>query len=193
MRIAAALLLFAAACATAPPRELTPPSNVALAEELRAMAAEDQDVRQRWMKDQQNEAIRNEARELSKKHVARLDQIIAEHGWPGISLVGFNGMNDAWTLAQHGGRDYLPRVLPLMYEAARRRELDEEMYAKSLDRVLTQQGKKQMYGTQFDTANGKCEPLPIEDAKTADKRRRRAGMQTLAEYTKELCEMYAPK
>ncbi len=80
-----------------------------------------------------------------------------------------------------------------MYEAVLKRELDESLYATSLDRVLTQQGKKQLYGTQFDTSNGKCEPLPIEDADNVDERRTRAGMMPLAEYTKELCAMYAPR
>ena len=157
------------------------------------MYREDSDVRQRWIKDQQNEAIRDEARELSRKHIERLEQIIETHGWPGISIAGFNGMTAAWTLAQHGGRDFLPRVLPLMYDAVLKNELDEAMYAKSLDRVLVQQGKKQLYGTQFDTAHGRCEPLPIEDAENVDARRMRAGLGTLAEYTKELCAMYAPK
>lgn len=192
MRFAAALLLLAA-CATGTPRELTPPSNAALAEELAAMVQEDQDVRQRWLEDRQSEALRSEARQLARTHVARLDEIVAAHGWPGISLVGFNGMNHAWTLAQHGGADYLARVLPLMYEAVRTRELDESLYATSLDRVLTQQGKKQLYGTQFDTADGKCEPLPIEDPANVDRRRARAKMPPLADYTKELCAMYAPK
>ena len=155
------------------------------------MAAEDKDVRERWTKDQQNQALREEARALSVKHIARLEQIISEHGWPGISLVGFNGMNQAWLLAQHGGRDFLPRILPLMYEAVLKGELDESLYGTSLDRVLIQQGQPQMYGTQFQP--GKCEPLPIDDPANVDARRKRAGMDPLADYTKELCEMYGLK
>ncbi|HEY0159076.1 MAG TPA: DUF6624 domain-containing protein [Thermoanaerobaculia bacterium] len=172
-------------------RELTPPANAALAAELRTMAEEDKALRERWTKDQQNQALREEVRAADAKHAARLDQIIAAHGWPGISLVGFNGMNDAWLIAQHGGRDYVPRVLPLMYEAVLKGELDESLYGTSLDRVLTFQNKPQLYGTQFKA--GSCEPYPIDDPANVDARRKRAGMPPLAEYTKQLCEIFGAK
>jgi hypothetical protein len=178
-------LLLLALLLEATQRELTPPANAALAEELRAMATDDRDIRTRWTKDQQNQALRDEVRALDAKHVARLEQIIAAHGWPGITLVGFNGMNDAWLIAQHGGRDFLPRVLPLMYEAVLKGELDERLYGTSLDRVLVQQDKPQVYGTQFKA--GTCEPYPIDDAANVDARRKRAGMDPLADYKKELC------
>ena len=181
--IAIALLLLTA-CATVP-REMTPPADAALAADLRAMAQEDVEAQKRWAADRQNPAMREEMRQLFAKHVARLEEIIAAHGWPGITLVGFNGMNDAWLLAQHGGRDFLPKVLPLMYEAVLKHELDENLYATSLDRVLVQQGKKQMYGTQF--APDLCAPLPIEDPEHVDERRKRAGMVPLAEYAQEVC------
>jgi hypothetical protein len=79
-----------------------------------------------------------------------------------------------------------------MYEAVKRGELHEGLYATSLDRVLVNQGKKQVYGTQFDTdqATGKCEPKPIEDPDHVDERRIRAGMGTLAEYKAQLCKLY---
>ena len=187
--LACALLLLTLGCASAKAPAPAPESPLSL--ELQAMLREDQEVRQRWMQDQSNQTIRDEVRALSKKHVARLDAIVAEHGWPGRTLFGHNGMTAAWTIAQHGGAEVLGRMLPLMYEAVRRRELDESLYATSLDRVLVQRGMKQMYGTQFDVdaATGKCEPMAVEDPEHVDERRLRAGMPTLAEYTKELCEM----
>jgi hypothetical protein len=185
------LVLVALLLASPTQRELTPPADAALAAELRTMATADKEVRERWMKDQQNQALREEVRALDAKHVARLEQIIAAHGWPGISLVGYNGMHDTWLIAQHGGRDYLPRVLPLMYEAVLKGELDESLYGTSLDRVLTYQDKPQMYGTQFKP--GSCEPYPIDDPANVDARRKRAEMPPLADYTKELCEMYGLK
>lgn len=160
-----------------------------------AMRKEDQELRQRWIKDQKNEAIRDEVRALTKKHVARFEEIVAAHGWPGRSLVGFNGMSAAWTIAQHGGPDLLGRMLPLMYDAVIKRDLDESLYGTSLDRVLVQRGEKQMYGTQFDVdpATGKCEPKPVADPERVDERRLRAGMTPLAEYTRDLCTMYLQK
>jgi hypothetical protein len=200
----AAVALLVASCSTAPPPvpAATPapaaeaaPTNPALEAELMGMLKTDQEVRQRWLKDQKNEAIRDEMKTLGAAHVARFEEIIAEHGWPGKSMVGRNGATAAWTIAQHGGKDLLGRTIGMMYQAVLKGDLAEGLYATSLDRVLTQQGKKQMYGTQFDTdpATGKCEPMPIEDAEHVDERRIRAGMGPLADYKEQLCKMYLQK
>ncbi|HJQ40480.1 MAG TPA: DUF6624 domain-containing protein [Thermoanaerobaculia bacterium] len=198
-RFAVAAAILIAACthtAPPPPPDLTSDAaDPALSAELVAMLKEDQEVRQRWIKDQKNEALREEMRALSKKHVERFGEIVAAHGWPGKSKAGMNGASAAWTIAQHGGPEFLGKMLPLMYDAVIKRELDESLYGTSLDRVLMQRGKKQMYGTQFDVdpATGKCEPMPIEDAEHVEERRAKAGMTSLAEYTKELCAMYLQK
>ncbi len=155
----------------------------------------DQEARKRWLKDQKNAAIIAEIEALDAKHVARLREILAQHGWPTKSMVGVKPGGAAWMIAQHGGAEILARTLPMMYEAVKRGELEEGLYATSLDRVLVQQGKKQAYGTQFDTdpATGKCEPKPIEDPERVDERRIRAGMGPLAEYKAQLCALYLQK
>lgn len=155
----------------------------------------DQEVLRRWVKDQDNAAINAEKEALLAKHVVRLREIIAEYGWPGSALVGVKGGGAAWTIAQHGDPEFLAWTLPMMYEAVKRRELEEALYGTSLDRVLINQGKKQIYGTQFDTdpATGKCEPKPVEDPEHLDDRRIRAGMAPIAEYAKMLCAIYLQK
>jgi hypothetical protein len=174
-------------------RQRTAGSNAALRDELRAMATEDQDVRQRWIKDQQNQALMDEMKTLSEKQVARLREIVKQYGWPGRSLVGDNGMSDAWTIAQHGGSEFLHEMLPLMKEAVDKHELEGGLYATSVDRTLIQDGKKQLYGSQFNTREGKCEPLPIEDPEHVEERRKAIGLGPLDEYTKQLCELYKKK
>ena len=199
MRIpSGAVLVLIAACATAPPPQpavVATPTHPELAAELSAMREADQEVRKRWLKDQKNAAIKAEIEALDAKHVGRLREILAQYGWPGKSMVGEKPGGAAWMIAQHGGPEFLAQTLPLMYEAVTKRELDEGLYATSLDRVLVQQGKKQVYGTQFDTdaATGKCEPKPIEDPERVDERRIRAGMGPLAEYKAQLCALYLQK
>ena len=202
--IALAAIVLIAGCATAPappapapatapaPAPVAEPTNPELAAELIAMRDADQEVLRRQIKDRDNPVLRAEVDALMAKHVARLKEIVAAHGWPGKTLAGVKGGGAAWTIAQHGGPEFLGAMLPLMYEAVKQRELDEALYATSLDRVLISQGKKQVYGTQFDTdpATGKCEPKPIEDAEHVDERRIRAGMGPLADYAKQLCAIY---
>lgn len=184
-----------AAAATPAPATDPEPKNPALAEELLAMRAADQEILKREITDRNNLQLRAEIDALMAKHVVRLREIVAEHGWPGKTLAGVKGGGAAWMIAQHGGPEILGEMLPLMYEAVKQGELEEGLYATSLDRVLVQQGKKQMYGTQFDTDpnTGLCEPKPIDDPEHVDERRIRAGMGTLAEYTKMLCSVYMQK
>jgi hypothetical protein len=194
--LALAALLTAGAFAQAPAEKpAAEPANPALAAELIAMRDADQEVLRRWVKDRDNPEINKESDALMAKHVKRLREIIAEHGWPGTTMAGVKGGGAAWTIVQHGGEAFLAEMLPVMEAAMKKGELEEGLYGTSLDRALVNQGKKQVYGTQFhvDNATGVCEPKPIEDAEHVDERRIRAGMGPLADYTKQLCEIYLQK
>src|SRR4051812_2333671 len=180
--IAIVLLLAAAACRTLNPD--------ALRDELLAMNKADQDVRQRWIKDQKNPAIKAEMREVDAKQVKRLRQIIKRYGWPGKSLVGAKASSAAWTIVQHGDSEFLHEMLPVMEAAAKKEELSYGLVATTIDRVRVADGKKQLYGTQFDTSGNKCEPLPVEDPEHLDERRDAAGLGSIATYTEQLCALY---
>ena len=54
------------------------------------------------------------------------------------------------------------------------------------DRVRTQEGKLQVYGTQFRIVDGALAPFPIEDPAHLDARREQAGLLPMAEYVKIL-------
>jgi len=174
----------------------TPPaaeSNPVLRDELLAMSKADQEIRNRWIKDQQNPALNDEMRAIDAKHVARLREIVKQSGWPGKSMVGVKAGGAAWLIAQHGGKDFLHEMLPLMKEAVDKGELDGSSYALSVDRTRIQDGQKQLYGSQFDTQAEKCEPLPIEDPEHVDERRKAVGLDPIADYGKALCELYKKK
>jgi len=183
-----ALSLFA--CAHRPnPKELG-----AIGDELIAMRDADQEVRRRWIKDRENEALKTEVEAVDTRHVARLREIVKRvGGWPGKSLVGEKASTGAWFIAQHGGPSMLHEMLPLMERAVKRGDLEGSLYATSVDRVRIQDGKKQLYGSQFDTNGDKCEPLPIDDPEHVEERRAAIGLGPLAEYTTQLCEMYKKK
>jgi hypothetical protein len=181
----ALLLLLAAACASAPP---APPPDIH--SDLIAMRVADQEVRKRWIADRQNAAIIEEMKAIDAKNVARLREIVRTYGWPVQSRVGREAAGAAWMIAQHSGAEVLHEMLPKMKIAADNGELDKSLYATSVDRVLIQDGKKQLYGTQFDTNDGKCEPLPIEDPQHVEERRLKMGMPMLREYASLLCAPY---
>lgn len=150
----------------------------------------DQDVRRRWVKDQKNEALKKEMAAVDARNVARLREILKTYGWPGKTLVGTDGAGAAWTIAQHGDRVFLQQTVPLMKAAAEHGELDWGLVATSIDRVLLASGKKQLYGTQFDTEGDRCEPKNVAEPAKLDERRKAVGLGPISEYAQTLCAVY---
>ena len=72
-------------------------------------------------------------------------------------------------------------------------EVSQRDLAYLTDRVLLAEGKKQIYGSQFQQKDGKLLPSPIEDEANVDKRRKEVGLNPLAEYAKQLAETYKSK
>lgn len=195
MRRIAAALLFVAVCASAQTPAPAPapaePSNPALRAELVAMKTADQEVRHRWVNDRENPKLQEELKALDTKNLARLKQIIDQYGWPTVALVGRDGVSGAWVISQHSVEpEFLHRLLPMMKKAVETGDLAGGLYATSDDRVRLSEGKKQLYGSQFDTTNGKCEPKPIEDPEHVEERRKAIGLGPLGEYKDQLCKLY---
>jgi hypothetical protein len=83
--------------------------------------------------------------------------------------------------------------LPLLEKAVKQGEASGKDLAYLTDRLLVADMKKQLYGTQFTMKDGELVPSPIEDEANVDKRRKELGMETMAEYTKALRELYKGK
>jgi len=85
----------------------------------------------------------------------------------------------------------MAECLPLMEHAVRAGEAFAKDYAYLLDRVRMQQGKPQIYGTQFSfAADGRLVLHPIEDAEHIDERRRSVGLPSMAEQERMMREVY---
>lgn len=122
------------------------------------------------------------------KNRARLQEIVKEHGWPGISLVGKDGAHAAWLLVQHADadREFQKTCLARM-EAMPDGEVEKQSIAYLTDRVLVGEKKQQRYGTQM---GNDFKPAPIEDPDNVDKRREEVGLPPLAEYIRASKEAY---
>jgi hypothetical protein len=117
---------------------------------------------------------------------------IEKKGWPGFTLVGYDGSDAAWLLVQHADADlaFQKHAMKLLEDAVKRKDARPINLAYLTDRVLCAEGKKQVYGTQFMTKDGKMEPKPIEDEANVDKKRAEVGLMSLAEYRKALESLY---
>ncbi len=126
---------------------------------------------------------------LHRQHNARLHAIFREHGWPGRTTVGEDGASAAWLLLQHAILDpeLMRGAVPLVERAVEAGEAEPKHLAFLVDRIRVMEGRPQLYGTSHDwDRDGQMSPVPIEDPDGVDERRRRVGLETLAENTSRL-------
>jgi hypothetical protein len=169
--------------------------NEALREELLAMEAEDIRVRAELLDaGLLGDGYHPRMREVHERNATRLKAIIAEHGWPGRLLVGADGSHAAWRIIQHaiGDPPFQRSCLVAIEKSVATGDAPLAQLAFLLDRVRYFEGNPQVYGTQFDwDENGELNPWPIEDPEHVDERRQRAGLNTIAERTREMREQAA--
>ncbi|MFJ3296027.1 DUF6624 domain-containing protein [Streptomyces bacillaris] len=155
----------------------------ALAEELTAMAAADQ----------QSSAHANSAdpaeqlawRRITARHGDRLGQIMAEYGWPTADRVGEEAARAAWLIAQHADRqlDVQRRALQLMQQAVSAGTAGLRELAFLRDRTRVNEGREQTYGTQIaGVKDGAPVPWPCEEPERMDELRAEVGIEPFDEY-----------
>lgn len=119
-------------------------------------------------------------------NLLRVKHIIDTYGWLGADEIGRQGNLTLFLVIQHA--DSLTQVtyLPLMRKAVEKGKAAPQNLALLEDRVLMNQNKKQIYGSQVRTneQTGKNEFYPIEDEPNVNKRRASVGLGPLEEYAK---------
>jgi hypothetical protein len=143
------------------------------------------------MRDRENTALKNTLAAVDAKMTARIKAIIAEHGWPGKTLVGTDGAHAAWLLVQHADADvaFQKQCLALIEPLVAKGEVTAADHGYLYDRVAVNEQRPQRFGTQFGP-DGK--PRPVEDEARLDARRAAIGLTTMAEYTAQMKRMRAP-
>jgi hypothetical protein len=170
--------------------------NEALRNQLLEMQADDSNTRRRLInkgklygphlpKDYYNPQMAA----VHKRNNAQMRAIIAEHGWPGKSLVGEDGSEAAWKLVQHAvlDPDIQEMCLPLLEAAVKVGEAEGQHLAMLTDRILMQKGEPQIYGSQFvGGEDGSLVPYTIADPEGVDERRASVGLPPLDEIKRQL-------
>jgi len=118
-------------------------------------------------------------------NLARVKNIIATNGWPGPVKVGERGASTIFLVIQHA--DSLTQVtyLPILRDAVKKGNARTQDLALLEDRVLTKQGKEQLYGSQLKIdSTGKYLFYPIKDEANVNNRRVKVGLGPLEDYAK---------
>ncbi len=163
----------------------------ALRRELLEMGRVDQEVREGFSAERaQDSAYVRRMMRVDSASSARMREILAVHGWPGISLVGSEAAGAAFLLVQHTSDNDLQRQALALMEAAARGEVALPDLALLSDRVRVRQGLPQLYGSQFSLKDGRWVADPIDDLARLDERRASMGLPPMAEYVKMLQEAF---
>ena len=187
--IIAALVLCARGAHAQQPR---PARDEQLRAELLVRGQKDQEVRQVFLTGLADSAAVERMNQVDALNTAFMKKVVAEHGWPGVSLVGRDGEQAAFLIVQHASLDtaFMAQTLPLVERAYAAGEVPGQQLALLTDRVARQRGQPQSYGTQASIVNGRFVLDPIADSAGVDARRARLGIPPVAVYMRLLDSLY---
>ncbi|MCP3097351.1 hypothetical protein LZ198_00535 [Myxococcus sp. K15C18031901] len=181
----------------APPRRA--PVLTATGRELRQQLLRfdrlDSTLRQAWVATRfKDRKLSRQLAELDAAGVAWLRRVVAEHGWPGRTLVGPAASEAACRLLQHSqcAPSFQRRCLRMLRAAAARGDVPLRQVAYLTDVVLLRAGKKQRYGTKFREVKGVLVPYPLEKPDTVDARRKQMELTSLSLYARKLRQRFPP-
>lgn len=161
------------------------PMNQSVRSKLLDLRRRDESTRTRLMESGELfDGYSDDMEAVHLENAAELDRLIEEHGWPGVSLVGEEGCEAAWLVAQHtiSRPEMQRRFLDELAAAIAAGEAPPWQLAYLTDRIRVNSRQRQIFGTQLDwDDSGELSPGPIEAPGEVDKRRAEVGLVPLAE------------
>lgn len=122
---------------------------------------------------------------LNQKNVARIEEIIAEKGWPKKSIIKGSAASTVFLVIQHADIAIQEKYLPLMREAADAGEANWSSLALLIDRVNLRQGKEQIYGSQIHREeDGTFFVKDLQEPEYVNQRRAEVGLGPIEDYVK---------
>jgi len=119
-------------------------------------------------------------------NLVKVKGIIDTYGWLGPDEVGKQGAQTIFLVIQHADSLTQTTYLPVLRAAVKKGKARSQDLAVLEDRILTKQGKEQVYGSQvrLNEKTGKYEFFPIKDESNVNMRRASVGLQPIEEYAK---------
>jgi hypothetical protein len=134
--------------------------------------------------DQNNRNPQTSQWQIDRANQIQVVSIIENCGFPDNSTVGDEGMYALFMVIQHGQPQLREQYYPTLRKKAEKDLFDKSLLALMEDRILTEQGKKQKFGTQVEMSpdGTSYELYPMEDPAHVDKRRAVVGLGPISEY-----------
>lgn len=119
-----------------------------------------------------------------KENEERIPELLSQYGWPTTSEVTEYAAAGAALIINHASHELRAKYFPMLEKAFKNGEAQPLRYAKMRDRLLVEEGKEQLYGTQVRFDQMVRVPYPIKEPENVDKRRAEIGLGPLKPYLK---------
>jgi VWFA-related protein len=170
----------------------TRPFNKKLNEQLNKLAAKHQEQIQNNVADNKSsDTILKTLHNARDTNTTELCSILKLYGWPTQDLAGEDGAKSMFYLLRNSTTDELQRdLLPVVIAAVKKGEVSKSSFAAYIDRLRTNAGLKQIFGTQATIQNGFLVLFPISDEQHVDARRKQYELSPLKTYLRGLEQLY---
>lgn len=114
--------------------------------------------------------------------------IIEKCGMPTLKEVDQKQMDAIWLGLQHSTKEIRKKYFPQIEKSVKNGDLSTQQYALMKDRMLMDEGKPQIYGSQIK--NGKL--YKLENPETVNERRKEMGLEPIEDYLKNFNIQFNP-
>ena len=136
--------------------------------------------------------IRRKMHEIDKENAKVVASIVDKYGWLGREDIGDDANETLFLCIQHCEDSVIQhKHLPIIEDAVHKGNAKPWHYAYLTDRILMNQGKPQIYGTQRFPVNGRLVPVPLQNPREVDALRKSIGLESLDEYMQESGEHFS--
>ncbi|XOV92142.1 MAG: DUF6624 domain-containing protein [Bacteroidota bacterium] len=137
-------------------------------------------VQEYGFKSPQMDSLDREIQYFDSVSLQIVTQIIDQYGWLGVKEIGEAGNRTLFLAIQHASDNSVrKKYFPLLEESAKNGDSYLSHMATMKDRMLVQDGKLQIYGTQSKMVDGELKPFPIENPENVNSRRKSVGLSEL--------------
>ncbi|WP_438962206.1 DUF6624 domain-containing protein [Nonlabens sp.] len=136
-----------------------------------------------YTRDQDARTDNLKVQEIDESNLTVVEQIIEKCGMPTQESAGELGHTAIWLVIQHASATKRKQYFPMLLDAAKNGLLERQDIALMQDRMLMDDGKPQLYGSQvFMNEDGTYELYELQDPEKVNARRIKMGMGPLHEY-----------
>lgn len=123
------------------------------------------------------------SKEMQKEHLEIVLSIGAHCGMPNLSVVNETQMSAIWMTITQASYQFRKAFLPNLVLAVENGDIKESNIAAIKDKILMDEGKPQIYGTQvIRDEQGNYRLYGLEDPEYVDRRRKDIGFGTLQSF-----------